>query len=68
MALDNETKLYVKEIVEEAIEDISVVCAVRDKRIRAVENKVFNGYGASIKILFALHTVVIGLLIKAVFF
>ncbi len=58
----------VKEIVKEAMEDISEVCVASDKRLRAVENKVFNGYGASIKILFALHTIVIGLLIKAVFF
>ena len=68
MALDNETKLYVKEIVEEAMEGISTVCVERDKRLREVEKKVFNGYGNQIKILFVLHGVLIVLALKAVFF
>jgi len=68
MALDHETKLYVKEIVEEAVGSISTVCVARDKRLREVEKKVFNGYGTSIKILYLAYTILIGLAIKAVFF
>ena len=66
MALDAETKLYVKEIVEETIE--SLPCDGRDSRLRDVEKKVFNGYGSNIKILYGLYTVVIGLLVKLAFF
>ena len=68
MALDSDTKLYVKEIVEEAISNVSRVCGERDTRIRNIENKVFNGYGSNIKILYGLYTIVIGLLIKLAFF
>ena len=68
MALDHETKLYVKEIVEEAVADISGVCMERDQRMRAVEHKVFNGYGSSIKVLYGLYAVIIGLMVKLAFF
>ena len=66
MALDAQTKLYVKEIVEEAMENLP--CKDNDDRVRKVEQKVFNGYGSNIKILYGLYTVVIGLLIQLAFF
>lgn len=68
MAVDDETRLYIKDIVDIAMASLSKVLAERDARLREVEKKVFNGFGSSIKILFVLHAVMIGLLIKTVFF
>ena len=68
MSLDDETRLYIKDLVDVAMASLSKVLAERDARLREVEKKVFNGFGNSIKILFMLHGLMIGLLIKAVFF
>lgn len=66
MPLDSDTKLYIKEVIEETIENLP--CKNRDNRIRKVEQKVFNGYGTSIKILYGVYALIVGLLVKTAFF
>ena len=68
MPLDNETRLYVKDIVDVAMAGVTKIFLERDERLREVEKKVFNGFGTSIKILFVLHGIVIALAVKAIFF
>ncbi|MHA1225253.1 MAG: hypothetical protein ACTSR2_01315 [Candidatus Hodarchaeales archaeon] len=61
-------ELIAKRVADEVKERLVEKIEYNSKRIRKIEQKVFNGFGAKITILFGLYTVIIALLVKLAFF
>jgi len=63
--MKDEEKIYVKDIVREAMDMFEHAYG---DRLRKVEQKVFNGFGLRINILFAICMAILAGIIKLAFF
>lgn len=69
-AMQDYQKEYIEMIAEKTARKITenLPCKNYEKRIRTIENKIFNGFGFRINLLFGLYAIFLGVLIKLAFF